>query len=240
MTVGIEMGLSMGPGAEPARLDLEELLATLPGLADHAIWKRKGALVDDEVVLYAVADPLPVDDLRLRIAELPSFMRPAAVARVAALPRDAAFFIASIMPTNVRELEGALNRLKATVEFTGEEVSVSFIKHTLSDVIVTHRHLISIEDVQKAVAHFYNVRVRDLCSPQRTRTIVRPRQMAMALAKEVTTSSYPEIGEAFGGRDHTTVIHACRKMDELRANQPQIDADYRHIMASLQNGWSGG
>lgn len=154
------------------------------------------------------------------------------------LPRDAAFFIASVMQTNVRELEGALNRLKVTSNFTNEDITIPFVKDTLSDIIGARRNTITVEAIQEAVARYYNIRVSDMRSKTRKRNIVTPRQIAMALAKDITLNSYPDIGMSFGGRDHSTVLHACRKVQKMLAENPEKDTEYRNIKATLQCGWT--
>ena len=149
------------------------------------------------------------------------------------LPRDAAFFIATIVQSNVRELEGVLNRVKASAMFSGNVITTDFVKSTLSDIIAARKSYVSLDNIQQMVAKYYNVTTRDMCSARRTATIVRPRQVAMAIAKDITSHSYPEIGEAFGGRDHSTVIHACKKIQALRGSKPDFDAEYRQIKATL-------
>ena len=133
------------------------------------------------------------------------------------LPQDIAFFIAEHVRSNVRELEGALKRVLANSRFTGRRVSIEQVRHSLRDLVARQERHLSIDAIQRAVAEYYNIKTSDLLSKRRSRTIARPRQMAMALAKELTDHSLPEIGEAFGGRDHTTVLHACRKIAELKA-----------------------
>src|SRR5690606_31807573 len=128
----------------------------------------------------------------------------------ARLPEEVAFFIAKHIRSNVRELEGALKNVLAFSRFNGKEVSVEVAKEALKDLLSVHNRHISIDNIQKTVAEFYKIKVADLHSKKRTRAIARPRQMAMALAKELTEMSLPEIGDAFGNRDHTTVLHACR------------------------------
>lgn len=156
-----------------------------------------------------------------------------AVALELDLPRDAASFIANIVQSNVRELEGVLNRIRASAIFSGSAITTEFVKNTLSDIVASRKNYISLDNIKRSVAKFYNITARDLCSARRTENIVRPRQIAMAIAKEVTSHSYPEIGEAFGGKDHTTVIHACRKIKALRASKPDFDVEYRQIKGSL-------
>ncbi len=151
------------------------------------------------------------------------------------LPQEAAFFIAKRVRSNVRDLESALHRLTASARFTGEPMTVDFAKRVLQDMLAVHDRLITIENIQKTVAAYFKVRVSDLLSARRTRSIARPRQMAMCLAKELTNHSLPEIGEAFGGRDHTTVLHACRKIQELRDSDRRINEDYHNLSRTLSN-----
>ena len=149
------------------------------------------------------------------------------------LPHDVAFFIAKRIRSNIRELEGALRRVLANSQFTGEMITLEFAKEALHDLITLQEKLVTIENIQKTVAEFYKIRISDLKSSRRTRSITRPRQIAMALAKEVTNHSLPEIGEAFGGRDHTTVLHACRKTKELRQSDFKINEDYVTLLRIL-------
>jgi len=149
------------------------------------------------------------------------------------LPQEVAFFIAKRIRSNIRELEGALRRVVANARFTGREIDVDFVREALKDLLALQEKLITIDNIQKTVAEYYKIRYTDLLSKKRTRSIARPRQIAMALAKELTNHSLPEIGEAFGGRDHTTVLHACRKVQELREQDARIDEDYRNLLRSL-------
>lgn len=149
------------------------------------------------------------------------------------LPDDVAFFIAQRVRSNVRELEGALRRVIATANFTGREITIETCKDALRDLIVAHDRLVSIENIQKTVAEYFKIRVSDMLSKRRSRSIARPRQIAMGLAKELTRHSLPEIGDAFGGRDHTTVLHACRKVKELRETEPRVDEDYKNLLRRL-------
>ncbi|MDW3095951.1 MAG: chromosomal replication initiator protein DnaA [Gammaproteobacteria bacterium] len=149
------------------------------------------------------------------------------------LPHDVAFFIAKRIRSNIRELEGALRRVLANSQFTGEMITLEFAKEALHDLITLQEKLVTIDNIQKTVAEYYKIRISDLNSSRRTRSITRPRQVAMALAKEVTNHSLPEIGEAFGGRDHTTVLHACRKTKELRQSDFKINEDYVTLLRIL-------
>ena len=151
------------------------------------------------------------------------------------LPSEVAFFIAKRIRSNIRELEGSLRRVMATANFTGKPVTLEFAKETLRDLIALHDRLITIENIQKTVAEYYKIRISDLHSNSRSRSITRPRQLAMALSKELTNHSLPEIGNAFGGRDHTTVLHACRKIAELRDSDTKIDEDYTILLRILSN-----
>lgn len=150
-----------------------------------------------------------------------------------ALPEEVAFFIAKRIRSNVRELEGALRRVIANSRFTQRPINLDFAKEALRDLLALQARLVSIENIQKTVAEYYKIRVGDLLSRRRTRSIARPRQLAMALAKELTNHSLPEIGDAFGGRDHTTVLHGCRRIAELREADRQIENDYLNLLRTL-------
>ena len=151
------------------------------------------------------------------------------------LPDEVAFFIAKRIRSNVRELEGALRRVIANAHFTGRPITLEFAREALRDLIALQDKLVTVENIQKTVAEYYKIRVADLLSKRRSRSIARPRQLAMVLAKELTNHSLPEIGDAFGGRDHTTVLHACRKIAELREGDVRIDEDYSNMMRILTN-----
>jgi chromosomal replication initiator protein len=149
------------------------------------------------------------------------------------LPEEVAFFIAKRIRSNVRELEGALRRVVATSNFTGRPITLEFAKEALRDLLALQEKLVTIENIQKTVAEYYKIRIADLLSKRRSRSIARPRQVAMALAKELTNHSLPEIGDAFGGRDHTTVLHACRRVKELRETERRIGEDYLNLLRTL-------
>ena len=149
------------------------------------------------------------------------------------LPEDVAFFIARHIRSNVRELEGALRRVIANSLFTGKPISLEFAKEALRDLLALQEKLVTIDNIQKTVAGYFKIRVADLLSKSRSRSITRPRQMAMSLAKELTSHSLPEIGDAFGGRDHTTVLHACRKVKELREADNRVREDYQNLLRTL-------
>ncbi len=149
------------------------------------------------------------------------------------LPSDVAFFIAKRINSNIRELEGALRRVIASARFTGRTIDLAFTKESLRDLLALQDKLVSVDNIQKTVAEYYKIRVTDLLSARRTRSITRPRQIAMALAKELTSHSLPEIGESFGGRDHTTVLHACRKVSELKESDLRIAEDYSNLCRKL-------
>lgn len=151
----------------------------------------------------------------------------------AALPEEVAFFIAKRIRSNVRELEGALRRVIANSTFTGRPISLEFAKEALRDLLALQDRLVSIENIQKTVSEYFKLRVADLLSKRRTRSIARPRQIAMALAKELTNHSLPEIGDAFGGRDHTTVLHACRRIASLRETEKRVDEDFVNLLRTL-------
>ncbi|WP_407275856.1 chromosomal replication initiator protein DnaA [Halothiobacillus sp. DCM-1] len=149
------------------------------------------------------------------------------------LPSDVAFFIAKRVRSNVRELEGALRRVTATARFTEQVITVETAKEALKDLIAAQAKLVTLENIQKTVADYYQLKAADLIGDRRTRSIVRPRQIAMSLAKELTNHSLPEIGAAFGGRDHSTVIHACRKIDELRHTDSKLNDEYNSLRHTL-------
>ena len=150
-------------------------------------------------------------------------------------PNEVAFFIAKRIRSNIRELEGAFRRVMATANFTGKPITMEFAKETLRDLIALQDRTVTIENIQKTVAEYYKIRSSDLLSNRRSRSITRPRQLAMALSKELTNHSLPEIGEAFGGRDHTTVLHGCRKIAELRDSDVKINEDYMNMMRILSH-----
>lgn len=149
------------------------------------------------------------------------------------LPEEVAFFVAKRIRSNVRELEGAMRRVIANSQFTGRPITLEFAKEALKDLLALQERLVTIENIQKTTAEYYKIRVADLLSRRRSRSITRPRQIAMALAKELTNHSLPEIGDAFGGRDHTTVLHACRVVKELRDGQTRINEDYSNLLRTL-------
>ena len=156
-----------------------------------------------------------------------------AVAENVDLPEEVAFFIAKRIRSNVRELEGALRRVMANSQFTGRPISLDFAKEALRDLLALQDRLVSIENIQKTVAEYFKIRVADLLSKKRSRSIARPRQLAMALAKELTNHSLPEIGDAFGGRDHTTVLHGCRRIAALRESDKRVSEDYLNLLRTL-------
>ncbi len=151
------------------------------------------------------------------------------------LPRDVAFFIAQQVQTNVRELEGALNKVFAVARFRGlPSIDMSLTRESLRDIVAVNAKLVSIDNIQKVVAEFYHIPLRELTGKKRTRSFARPRQIAMALARELTDLSLPEIGDAFDGRDHTTVLHACKTVQEKRREDPRLEEDYICLLRSLQ------
>ena len=151
------------------------------------------------------------------------------------LPNDCAIYIAQRIRSNIRELEGALKRVVANSRFTNQPIDLSLVKDALKDLFVISAKMVSIENIQKTVSEYYNIKLSDLLSKRRSRSITRPRQLAMALTKELTNHSLPEIGEAFNGRDHTTVLHACKKIAELRKEDPSQEEDYRNLNRALTN-----
>jgi chromosomal replication initiator protein len=151
------------------------------------------------------------------------------------LPNEVAFFIGKRVRSNVRELEGALRRIVANAHFTGRPITIEFAKEALRDMIAAQDKLVTVDNIQRTVAEYYKIRTSDLLSARRSRTIARPRQIAMTLAKELTNHSLPEIGEAFGGRDHTTVLYATRKIAELRDSDHRVEEDYNNLLRTLSN-----
>jgi chromosomal replication initiator protein len=168
-------------------------------------------------------------ELETRVAIL---MKKADQAKVE-LPHDAAFFIAQRIRSNVRELEGALKRVIAHSHFMGRDITIELIRESLKDLLALQDKLVSIDNIQRTTAEYYKIKITDLLSKRRSRSIARPRQVAMALSKELTNHSLPEIGVAFGGRDHTTVLHACRKIAELRGSDADIREDYKNLLRTL-------
>ncbi len=151
------------------------------------------------------------------------------------LADEVAFFIAKRLRSNVRELEGALNRVIANANFTGRAITIDFVREALRDLLALQEKLVTIDNIQKTVAEYYKIKMADLLSKRRSRSVARPRQLAMALSKELTNHSLPEIGDAFGGRDHTTVLHACRKIAQLREESHDIKEDYSNLIRTLSS-----
>ncbi len=168
-------------------------------------------------------------ELETRVAIL---MKKADQAKVD-LPHDAAFFIAQRIRSNVRELEGALKRVIAHSHFMGRDITIELIRESLKDLLALQDKLVSIDNIQRTVTEYYKIKISDLLSKRRSRSVARPRQVAMALSKELTNHSLPEIGDAFGGRDHTTVLHACRKIAELKESDADIREDYKNLLRTL-------
>ena len=210
------------------------------------------ALLEDQQQIVLTCDRYPkeVDGLEERLKsrfgwgltvsiEPPELETRVAILRMKAgfsaaeVPNEVAFFIAQRIRANVRELEGALRRVIANSHFTGRPITLELAKEALKDLLALQDKLVTIENIQKTVAQYYKIRVADLISKRRTRSIARPRQVAMALAKELTNHSLPEIGDAFGGRDHTTVLHACRKIAELKNNDISINEEYAVLLRTL-------
>ena len=179
--------------------------------------------------VYGLTVEVEAPDLETRVAIL---MKKAEVEGVR-LEQDVAFFISERIRSNVRELEGALRRVIANARFTGSRITVDQVKRTLRDLFAIQGRQVSIENIQKVVAEYFNIKISDLLSKRRNRSIARPRQVAMALAKELTSHSLPEVGDAFGGRDHTTVLHACRKIDSLKGSSPDVSEDYKNLTRLL-------
>ncbi len=180
---------------------------------------------------WGLAVDIKPPDLETRVA----ILRSKAEQSNAAVPDDVAFFIAERFKSNIRELEGALKRVIAHSRFTGQIITQEFTRQALKELLAVQDKPITIDMIQKLVAEYYKIRIADLLSSRRNRSITRPRQIAMALAKSLTRHSLPEIGNAFGGRDHTTVLHACRKVEELRHEDRRIDEDYENMQHILSN-----
>ena len=210
------------------------------------------ALLEDQQQIVLTCDRYPkeVDGLEERLKsrfgwgltvsiEPPELETRVAILRMKAslsgadVPNEVAFFIAQRIRSNVRELEGALRRVIANSHFTGRPITLELAKEALKDLLALQDKLVTIENIQKTVVQYYKIRMGDLISKRRTRSIARPRQIAMALAKELTNHSLPEIGDAFGGRDHTTVLHACRKIAELKENDTTINEEYAILLRTL-------
>jgi len=179
---------------------------------------------------WGLSIPIDPPELETRVAILIS----KAEDRGLTLPDDVAFFIAKRLTiTDVRVLEGAIANISAKAQFTGQDITISLVQDALRDMLAVHTKQTTIDNIQKVVAEHYRIKISDMSSKRRTRTVARPRQIAMALAKELTQHSLPEIGEAFGGRDHTTVLHACRKVTELRNENNDIQEDYKILIRTL-------
>jgi chromosomal replication initiator protein len=177
--------------------------------------------------------PVPIEppELETRVAII---MKKAQLSGVE-VSNEVAFFIAKRIRSNIRELEGALRRVIANAQFTGRPITLDFAKGALRDLIAIQDKQVTIENIQKTVAEYYKIRISDLHSKRRTRSITRPRQLAMSLCKILTNHSLPEIGTAFGGRDHTTVLHACRKIEELKESDHRTDEDYANLLRTLSS-----
>ncbi|HLW74640.1 MAG TPA: chromosomal replication initiator protein DnaA [Gammaproteobacteria bacterium] len=178
---------------------------------------------------WGLTVPIEPPELETRVA----ILMKKAVAEGVELPNEVAFFVAQRVSSNIRELEGALRRVIANARFTGRDITLDYAKECLRDILAVQDRQVTLENIQKTVAEFYRVRVNEMLSKKRSRSIARPRQVAMSLAKELTNHSLPEIGDAFGGRDHTTVLHACRKVQELRAADGKLNEDYATLHRML-------
>lgn len=151
------------------------------------------------------------------------------------LPRNCALFIAQQVVANVRELEGALNKVVAMARFKGVAIDLELVRESLKDIVAIRARTINIENIQRVVSEYFRISMKDLIGPKRTRIYARPRQLAMSLARELTGDSFPEIGMAFGGRDHSTVMHACEKVQALRADDAAFEEDYKNLLKLLQS-----
>lgn len=180
---------------------------------------------------WGLAVDIKPPDLETRVAILHSKAESANVL----LPEEVAFFIANKFKSNIRELEGSLKRVIAHARFTGEAITQEFTREALKDLLAVQERNVSIINIQKTVADYFKINVSDLLSNRRTRSITRPRQIAMALSKLLTRHSLPEIGSAFGGRDHTTVLHACRKVEELKQQDQRFNEDFENLYLTLSN-----
>ncbi len=178
---------------------------------------------------WGIVVPIDPPDYETRVA----ILREKAFQFGLSLPDEVAFYIAKQLNSNIRELEGALSTLKANAFFTGKSIDLPYTKQILKELFKVNHQIVSVENIQKCTAHYYNVKLSELLGKSRKRSIVRPRQLAMFLAKELTDKSYPEIGELFGGRDHTTVLHAYRKMSELLTENNDLDEDRQKIVNKL-------
>lgn len=178
---------------------------------------------------WGLTIPIEPPDLETRVA----ILLKKAEEKAMSLPEEVAFFIGQKLRTNVRELEGALNRVHANAEFTGKAITIDFVRETLKDMLALQDKLVTVENIQKVVAEYYRIKVADLKSKSRARSVARPRQLAMALSKELTNRSLPEIGKGFGDRDHTTVLHACRTIATLREEDNNIQEDWSNLIRTL-------
>ena len=178
---------------------------------------------------WGLTVPIEPPELETRVA----ILMIKAIAENVELPNEVAFFIAQRVSSNIRELEGALRRVIANARFTGRAITMDYTKECLRDILAVQDRQVTLENIQKTVSDYYRVRINEMLSKKRSRSIARPRQVAMALAKELTNHSLPEIGDAFGGRDHTTVLHACRKVTELRGMDNKLNEDYLALLRTL-------
>jgi chromosomal replication initiator protein len=169
-------------------------------------------------------------ELEMRVAIL---LKKAAAEGVV-LDQDVAFFVATNSQTNVRELEGALKRILAYSRFSGQPISIDLCREALKDLLALQNRQVSVDNIQRTVADYYKIKVAEMYSKRRSRNVARPRQVAMALAKQLTSLSLPDIGDAFGGRDHTTVLHACRKVAELKASNAEFMRDFESLLKALR------
>ncbi len=206
-------------GAKQIVLTCDRYPKEVPGLADR-LKTRFG---------WGLSVPVEPPELEMRMAILNSKAAQAGVE----LPQDVSMFIAQRIASNVRELEGALKRVLANALFTGSPITLDFARDALSDLLAVQAKLVTIENIQKTVAEYFKIRLADLSGKSRSRSIARPRQIAMSIAKELTSKSLPEIGQAFGGRDHTTVLHACRKVAELKGTDNAVKEDCANLLRIL-------
>lgn len=206
-------------GAKQIVLTCDRYPKEVPGLADR-LKTRFG---------WGLSVSIEPPELEMRMAILNSKAAQVGIE----LPQDVSMFIAQRIASNVRELEGALKRVLANALFTGSPITLDFAREALRDLLAVQAKLVTIENIQKTVAEYFNIRLADISGKSRTRSIARPRQIAMSIAKELTNKSLPEIGQAFGGRDHTTVLHGCRKVAELKESDSAIREDCANLLRLL-------
>ncbi len=200
-------------------------------ITSDSIPKELGGVEERLISRFSMGLAVPIDppEFETRVAILKKKAKQMGIKLV----DEVAYFVAKQIRSNVRELEGALNRINADAKFAGRTIDVDMARNALKDILVFQERKISIQNIQKSVAEYFKIRIADLSAKKRNQPIARARQIAMRLSKELTNSSLPEIGEEFGGRDHTTVLHACRKIDELRKTNAKVSEDYENLINLL-------